>query len=140
MGKFTWKCVKPLLLKYFFLVYTTLHCQSTDRIWIRIHWKKFPDPNRKVRIRNADLESQLSHLLDPDPHSICRSGSGSSMINFSFFHKNISRRKYFNEHIPVWHNYCSSKIKWRWINTVPCTTFPIFSHFFSVLIQNYSNL
>ena len=37
MEKFTWKCVKPLFLKYFFLVYITLHCQSTDRI--RIRWK-----------------------------------------------------------------------------------------------------
>ena len=35
--KFIWKCVKPLFLKYFFLVYTTLHCQSTNRI--RIRWK-----------------------------------------------------------------------------------------------------
>ena len=48
MEKFTWKCVKALFLKYFFLVYTTLHCQSTDRI--RIRWKlsgsgqKGPDP------------------------------------------------------------------------------------------------
>ena len=37
MEKFTWKCVKPQFLKYFFLVYSTLHCQSTDRI--RIRWK-----------------------------------------------------------------------------------------------------
>ena len=51
MEKFTWKCVKPLFLKYFFLVHTTLHCQSTDRI--RIRWKfsgsgsyqKGPDSN-----------------------------------------------------------------------------------------------
>ena len=53
MKKFTWKCVKPLFLKYFFLVFTTLHCQSTDRI--RIRWKfsgscsgslqKGPDPD-----------------------------------------------------------------------------------------------
>ena len=35
--KFTWKCLKALFLKYLFLVYTTLHCQSTDRI--RIRWK-----------------------------------------------------------------------------------------------------
>jgi len=31
---FTWKCVK-----YFFLVYTTLHSVSNDRIRIRIRWK-----------------------------------------------------------------------------------------------------
>ena len=36
MEKFTWKCVKALFLKYFFLVYTTLHSQSTDRIQIRL--------------------------------------------------------------------------------------------------------
>ena len=34
--KLTWKCVKALFLKYIFLVYTTLHSQSTDRIRIRI--------------------------------------------------------------------------------------------------------
>ena len=37
MERFTWKCVKPLFLKYFFLIYTILHCQSSDRI--RIRWK-----------------------------------------------------------------------------------------------------
>ena len=30
METFTWKCVKALFLKYFFLVYTSLHCQSND--------------------------------------------------------------------------------------------------------------
>ena len=55
MEKFTWKCVKALFLKYFFLVYTTLHRQSTDRI--RIRWKfsgsdqKGPDPQPWVRVR-----------------------------------------------------------------------------------------
>ena len=41
MEKFTWKCVKPLCWTYFFLVYTTLHCQSTNRIRIRN-----PEPSR----------------------------------------------------------------------------------------------
>ena len=62
MEKFTWKCVKPLLLKYFFLVYTTLHCQSTDRIRIQMRWKlsgsdqKGPDPQpcrKRIRYPNS---------------------------------------------------------------------------------------
>ena len=36
-GKMHLKMCKTSILKYFFLVYTTLHCQSTDRI--RIRWK-----------------------------------------------------------------------------------------------------
>jgi len=44
MEKFTWKCVKALFFNYFFLVYTILHSQSTDRI--RIRWKIF-----RLRIR-----------------------------------------------------------------------------------------
>jgi len=36
-GKIRLKMFKPLFFKYFFFVYTTLHCQSTDRI--RIRWK-----------------------------------------------------------------------------------------------------
>ena len=35
MEKFTWKCVKALILKYFVLVYTNLHSQSIGRIRIR---------------------------------------------------------------------------------------------------------
>jgi len=53
LKKFTWKCVKPLFLKYIFLVYKTLHCQSTDRI--RIRWKLSGSGSgsaKKVRIRN----------------------------------------------------------------------------------------
>ena len=50
MEKFTWKCAKALLKKKISFVFTTLNCQSTDRI--RIRWKisgsgsdqKGPDP------------------------------------------------------------------------------------------------
>ena len=68
MEKFTWKCVKPLFLKYFILVYTTLHCQRTDRIriWerIRIRWKfsrsgcdqKGPDPDPQPCMEYASLD------------------------------------------------------------------------------------
>ena len=58
MEKFTWKCEKPLFLKYFFLVYTFLHCQSTGS------GENFPDtaldPTKKVQIR-PDPDS------DPQP-------------------------------------------------------------------------
>ena len=41
------------IFKIFFLVFTTLHCQSTDRIRIRSgSGGNFPDPTKKVRIRN----------------------------------------------------------------------------------------
>ena len=53
MEKFIWKCVKKVCFKTNFLVYKTLHSQSTDRI--RIRWKfsrygsgshqKGPDPD-----------------------------------------------------------------------------------------------
>ena len=69
MEKFTWKCVKALFLKYIFLVYKTLHCQSTDRI--RIRWKfsgsdqKGPVPDPQTLIKTY---SQLySHTCREPP-------------------------------------------------------------------------
>jgi hypothetical protein len=49
MEKFTWKCVKPLFLKYFFLVFATLHCQSFGSG--SGSYQKRPDPVH-FRIRN----------------------------------------------------------------------------------------
>ena len=64
-------CKTSIFLKYFFLVYTTLHCQSTIS-------KKFPDPapdpdpTKKVRIRirirnpgNWSIYYNLTYVLLP---------------------------------------------------------------------------
>ena len=68
MEKFTWKCVKPLFWKYFFLVYTTLHCQKVP-IGSR-SGENYPDPTKKVRIRPDS---------DPDPQPCCVDRFGRDM-------------------------------------------------------------
>jgi len=82
MEKFTWKCVKPLFWKYFFLVYITLHCQCTDRIRIRIRiripirWKisgsdqKGPDPQPCLQLFLFCVGSQNAVHVNNGEHCV----------------------------------------------------------------------
>ena len=88
--KFTWKCVKALFLKYIFLVYTTLHCQRTDRIRIRIR--------KRIRIR-WKFSSSGTDQKGPDPQPwlvgrIAFLSFSSGRINYMFWSQTTPSCKY----------------------------------------------
>ena len=67
MEKFTWKCAKAQFFKIFFLVYTILQSQSTDRIRIRIRirWKlifRIRNPGFFVSVSRLSTHANLGHL------------------------------------------------------------------------------
>ena len=88
-GNIHLKLCKKLFLKYFFLVYTTLHCQSTDRI--RIRWK-FSGSGSGSYQKGPDSDPDPQPwVADSNPVLLCRS-SRSKQILFLFIFSATSPR------------------------------------------------